>query len=69
VAKDNALGQYNLASPSTVSSLNGGQSVGAYNVANSITVRTYDASTVTTTQLASVLGTLIADLRARGLVG
>ncbi len=40
-----------------------------YTVTNASTDRTFDASTVGTTELANVVATLISDLRNRGLVG
>ncbi len=39
-----------------------------YSVTNLVTDRTYDADATTLAELADVLGTLIADLRARGIV-
>lgn len=41
---------------------------GTYTLTNVATLRTGDADTLTTAQVADVLGTLIADLRALGLV-
>jgi len=39
-----------------------------YSVTNVVTDRTYDADSTTTAELADILGTLIADLQARGIV-
>lgn len=41
----------------------------AYVVTNLTTDRTYDANATTTDELADVLGTLISDLRTRGVLG
>jgi hypothetical protein len=41
----------------------------AYSVSNSAVNRSYDANATTSTEIANVLGTLIADLRAKGIVG
>lgn len=41
----------------------------AYTPTNVVTDRSYDADATTTEELADVLGTLIADLQARGIVG
>lgn len=43
-------------------------SLPTYTVTNLVTDRAYDADTVTVAELADVVGTLIADLRAQGLV-
>ena len=43
-------------------------STGTYTLTNVTTLRTGDADALTTAQVADVLGTLIADLRALGLV-
>ena len=40
-----------------------------FTVSNVTTDRTYDADSTTLAELADVLGTLINDLRARGLIG
>ena len=40
-----------------------------FNVTNVTDDRTYDADSTTLAELADVLGTLINDLRARGLIG
>ena len=40
-----------------------------FNVTNVTADRTYDADSTTVAELADVLGTLINDLRARGLIG
>jgi hypothetical protein len=47
---------------------NGGVSVQTYAASNVTTDRTYNANSTTTDELADVLGTLIADLRAQGIV-
>ena len=41
----------------------------AYTPTNVATTRTFDADATTTDELADVLGTLIADLKARGALG
>ena len=41
---------------------------GTYSVTNLVTDRAYDADATSTAELADVLGTLIADLRAQGIV-
>lgn len=41
----------------------------AYTPTNVTTDRAFDANATTTDELADVLGTLIADLQARGLLG
>ena len=46
-----------------------GGSTAAYTPSNVTTDRTYDADATSTAELADVLGTLIADLQALGLVG
>lgn len=43
-------------------------SLGTYTVTNLTTDRTYDADTVAVAELADIVGTLIADLRAQGIV-
>lgn len=43
-------------------------SLGTYTLTNVATSRTGDTDTMTAAQIADVLGTLIADLRAQGLV-
>ena len=40
-----------------------------YSVTNGVTVRTLDVSTATLTDVARFVGTLAADLRARGMLG
>lgn len=47
----------------------GMQSAGTYVVTNAAADRSYDADTVTVAELADVVGTLIADLKASGVVG
>lgn len=45
----------------------GGMRLPDYTVTNLTTDRSYDANTVTTAELADIVGTLIADLKAKGL--
>jgi len=51
-----------------VSVVNGLMGSSTYTIANVTTLRTYDVNTATTTQLANTLGTLIADLKSKGLL-
>jgi hypothetical protein len=44
-------------------------SPGAYSVSNVTTDRTYDADSTTLDELADILGTLLADLQALGIIG
>jgi len=43
--------------------------VAAYTVSNVTTDRAYDADATSTAELADILGTLLADLKTRGIVG
>ena len=49
--------------------MNLGDAPSAYTVTNLTTDRAFDADTVTVGELADIVGTLLADLRTRGLVG
>tara|TARA_R100001126_G_C4841384_1_gene157122 strand:+ start:378 stop:626 length:249 start_codon:yes stop_codon:yes gene_type:complete len=52
-----------------ISTTNLAASSARYTVTNVTTDRTFDADSTTTAELADVLGTLLTDLRERGIIG